>query len=142
MSFEQVQQQQTMNVITKQILENITSENRRLPLNCENIPNVQMLISILHQAFPVDQYPRNEAAPITRTLAGRPGRWDTALHFGCPNGMTNECLMGWALLLSGIHPETEEEMTSLKKCCDLFVDTYNESQSDKHLRFLWHLIAQ
>ena len=147
MDFKRVQQLENMQDKTRELADKISQQQGRKPLNSRDIANLQMLISILHlKAFPVDEYPRNEGAPVTRTLSGWPGPWDHAMAFGCPQNITDDCLLGWALLLTNKHPETEEEMTSLKKCCDLFVEAYNnpkdENYRDRHLRFLWHLIAQ
>ena len=135
---------QTMQNLTRNLAERISNQ-RRLTLSSEDIPALQRLINTLNEAFPKEDYPRDDSPPLTRSLSGMPGTWDTALVFGIPDTMKRDCLLGWALLLTGRHPETIREIRSLERCCDLFVETYTQTEGiyrDRHLRFLWHLIAE
>ena len=112
-------QQQARQIIDER-LENLDNYQK---IDINNLPCVQQLILYLDEAFPESNYPRNGYPPAMRSVSGIPRPYDQALTFGCPENLEEEAVLGWVLLLMGHHP-TDNELYSLTRCCNLFIDAY------------------
>ena len=119
------------------------AKHERPPLRDE-LPYVQFLRTYVIMAYPIDDFPRNGSPPIMRTLSGFLKPYESEIHYCFPAGLTEEALLGWVLLLLGLHPNTTEEKESMEKACIQVIAAYNEDPTTNVgvLRPFWHLIAE
>ena len=105
------------------------------------LPFLSELLIFINICFPVEDFPRNGSPPIMRTLSGFPAPYEPEIHFGCPPNMTEDAVVGWVLLLMGLHPASPEELASMEKASRALCDAYKANTHTNVLRPLWHLVA-